>query len=542
MAFPMEFSESDIREQLGRILSSPSFRSSSILSSFLQFVVDETLAGRSNDLKEYTIAINALSRNNKFNPQLDAVVRIHAGRLRRALHEYHYQWGNADPIRIEIPKGSYVPQFQTPAEKESETNKSNLEISRLKPTVAVIPFRNISMDSTRDFFADGLGEQLSSELTHFQDLCVISYYSSRFVSGKTNDLTEAAHLLGAKYMLTGSVQSDSDQLRIWVQLILGVSGEQLWSRSFEKNRTATGFMEIQNEIVKSVLAAIGGYYGVIFRNTLQSPLRNYANSLEIYDAIFWYYYYQKTTSSETLEKAVNALTEAVKRDPDYALAWAMLSELYLGDKVHVFKTVENPAQEGLKFALRAVEIDPNCQHGYQALSWAYLFHQEREKCLTAVQRCLAVNPHASDRTGAMGFVLICAGEFEQGYELLNGSILQNPYFPWWFNTGFYFYFLHKKEYAEAWRWAEKINLPSLFWDPLQKAAVLGHLGQKVEASRQIELLKMLLPDTSIQAKNGIESFLLSSRLKNELLEGLRMAGLMVPEPSVVQHSLIKTVN
>ena len=117
MAFPMEFSESDIREQLGRILSSPSFRSSSILSGFLQFVVDETLAGRSNDLKEYTIAINALSRNNKFNPQLDAVVRIHAGRLRRALHEYHYQWGNADPIRIEIPKGSYVPQFQTPAEK-----------------------------------------------------------------------------------------------------------------------------------------------------------------------------------------------------------------------------------------------------------------------------------------------------------------------------------------------------------------------------------------------------------------------------------------
>ena len=76
--------------------------------------------------------------------------------------------------------------------------------------MAVLPFRNISKDASRDFFADGLGEQLSTELTWFQDLSVISYYSSRHVAGKTSDVKEAAMLVGSKYILTGSIQNDNN--------------------------------------------------------------------------------------------------------------------------------------------------------------------------------------------------------------------------------------------------------------------------------------------------------------------------------------------
>ena len=140
--------------------------------------------------------------------------------------------------------------------------------SRNRPAIAVLPFRNISKDSSREFFADGLGEQLSTELTWFQELCVISYYSSRNVASKANDVREVGSLLGARYILTGSIQSDDQHLRVGVQLILSESGEQLWTKSFEKNNTAAGLFEIQNEIVQNILKAIGGYYGVIFRNVL----------------------------------------------------------------------------------------------------------------------------------------------------------------------------------------------------------------------------------------------------------------------------------
>ncbi len=524
MAAGETFSKTKIKVQLNRILSTPGFKNSRVLSGFLEFVVDKTLAGQDQEIKEYTIGINVLSLDSGFNPQLNGIVRIHAGRLRRALKEYYHETGKADSILIEIPKGSYIPSFHLHDKIELVEITEKIKLARKKPVVAVLPFRNINKDSSRDFFADGLGEQLSTELTWFHELTVISYYSSRHVAGKTSDAREAAILLAAKYIITGSIQNDDTHLRIWVQLILGETGEQLWTKSFEKNNTASGLFEIQNEIVRNVLTAIGGYYGAIFRDVLKVPHGKRANGIEIYDAIYWYYYFQKVYSAEVLQKAISALEASVKADPDYALAWAMLGELYLDDKVLEFKKVENPKELGLKCAMKAVAIDPTCQHGYQSMAWIYLFYHNRDECLKAVDQCIAINPNAAGMVGAMGFVLTCAGEFDRGFELLNNSIKNNPYCPWWFNAGFVLYFLSKKNYPDALHWVEKVNIPELFWDPLLKAAVFGHLNRVEEAGRNLKLLNQLIPDAASQVKDIIGSFLLSPDLNNEILEGLEKAG------------------
>ena len=520
-----KFPEPGIRNELNLILLNPAFKSSGILSGFLKFVVNETLAGRQQEIKEFSIGVNVLSRNSSFNPQLDPSVRIHAGRLRGALNEYYHVAGKTDLIRIEIPKGSYIPLFHSQIKKENDKIGEKINPARNRPVVAVLPFRNISKDSSRDFFADGLGEQLSTDLTQFHDIAVISYYSSRYAGGKTPDIKEAANLLGAKYIVTGSIQNDNKHLKVWVQLILGESGEQLWAKSFERNNSASGLFEIQNEIVKSILKAIGGYYGVIFRDVLQAPHTNHTNGIAIYDAIFWYYYYQKVYTIEVFQKTVTALEAAVKADPNYALAWAMLGELYLDGKANEFKKMDDPAAEGLKCALRAIQIDPNCQHAYQSLAWAYLFYHNREESLKAVDQCIAINPNAADMVGGMGFVLICAGEFERGFQLLNDSMLHNRYGPWWFNLGFGFYFLHKKDYREALHWAEKVEMPELFWDPLLKTVALGHLNRSEDAGRMLNQLTQLMPDAAIQMPSILESFLLSKDLNNEILEGLNKAGL-----------------
>jgi TolB-like protein len=441
------------------------------------------------------------------------------------LKEYYHETGKNDLIIIEIPKGGYVPHFfSRNSIEQSETNES-IDILRNKPVVAVVPFRNISRGSSRDFFADGLGEQLSTELTRFHDLSVISYYSSRHVAAKTSDVKEASILLGASYILTGSIQNDNKHLRIWAQVILGDTGKQLWANSFERNNTASGLFEIQNEIVRNILTSIGGYYGAIFRDVLKTPYNSQTNDIEVYDAIYWYYHYQKIFSKQVFQKAINALEAAVKADPNYALAWAMLGELYLDDKALEFKEIDNPVEQGLKCALRAITIDPSCQHGYLALAWVNLFLHNRAECLKAVYQCLAINPNSADMMGAMGFALTCAGEFEKGFKLLNDSILLNPFYPWWFNVGFVLYFLHKKEYKEALYWAEKINMPEILWDSLLKATALAHLNRTDEAKRSLEELIQLIPDTGIQVKDIMESFLLSEDVNREILEGLRKAGL-----------------
>jgi TolB-like protein len=518
------FTTATVKEQLDRILAFPAFKNSGILTSFLQFVIDETLAGRERDIKEYSIGIKVLTRNADFNPQLDAIVRIHAGRLRRALKEYYYEQGADDPIIIEIPKGSYVPVFQSRSDKAAE-NIDKIKAARKKPVIAVYPFRNISEDRSRDFFADGLGEQLSTELAWFQDLSVISYYSSRHVAGITSDVKEAARLLGTKYVLTGSVQSDGTNLRIRAQLISGESGEQLWTKSFEQNKTASGLFEIQNAIVKNILIALGGYYGVIFRDVLKAPYSSITDGIEIYDALFWYYHYQKVSSKDVMQKTIAALESAVKADPDYALAWAMLAELYLDEKVLEFKNVDNQAEEGLKCALRAIRIDPNCQHAYLALTWIYLILHNREECLKAIEQCLAINPNSSDMKGAMGFALICLGEFESGVAYLQECIQNNPYCPWWFKAGFVLYYLNKKDYQQAWYWADRINVPEMLWDPLLKAAVLGHLSRKEEAGSYLKVVTGLVPDAVNQIRATTEAIILSEDLVNQIQEGLKRAGL-----------------
>jgi len=129
----------EVEEQLKRILSSATFNNSRILSCFLQFVVGETLAGREQEIKEYTIAVHVLSRNIDFNPQLDSIVRINAGRLRRALKEYYHEIGTKDPLLIEIPKGNYIPLFHWQETENLVVNSEKVKPTRKKPAIPCSP-------------------------------------------------------------------------------------------------------------------------------------------------------------------------------------------------------------------------------------------------------------------------------------------------------------------------------------------------------------------------------------------------------------------
>src|SRR5688572_22437867 len=136
--------DSDKKDQLNLILNSPLFLNSKVLSSFLEYIVNETLAGNEQGIKEYMIGVKVLSRHSSFNPQFDGIVRTHAGRLRRALRVYYAENGRSDAIRIEIPKGSYIPVFLS-QDMDNKTEKTESAIKlKNRPVVAVLPFRNIS--------------------------------------------------------------------------------------------------------------------------------------------------------------------------------------------------------------------------------------------------------------------------------------------------------------------------------------------------------------------------------------------------------------
>ena len=172
-------------------------------------------------------------------------MRIHAGRLRRALNEYYQGAGKDDSITIGIPKGAYVPAFST---NTGAIQQSTQELKKQQPASRKelqLPFCHLIMfsDASAVAFADGLADHISTALTRYSELSVISYYSCRNIIGKINDIKEAGMVLGAMYILTGTVQKDDRHLRIRVQLTRTETREQVWANSYERDYTGANLLK-----------------------------------------------------------------------------------------------------------------------------------------------------------------------------------------------------------------------------------------------------------------------------------------------------------
>lgn len=281
------FTEEKIREHLARILNTRAFLDSGVLTNFLTFVVNETLAGHSHELKEYTIGVNALKRDTDFNPQIDSIVRIHAGRLRRALKEYYYENGRNEEMEIVIPKGSYIPHFKEITSHEATVGPYDKGIKNLtltktlhathKASLAIFPFDDISETAIHTSFVKGLEVYLSARLTNDPNMTVVSYYTSHHLPEKLTDIREVGNVLNAYLILTGCVHADK-HLRVHIFLNSCETGEQLWGTTFEKKDIEKlDLFLVQEEIVDTVINLIGGPEGIILLHGRRGKTEPYSN-------------------------------------------------------------------------------------------------------------------------------------------------------------------------------------------------------------------------------------------------------------------------
>lgn len=517
-------SNREIKEQLNRILLFPTFCNSMILSQFLSFIVEETLAGKSHLIKEYTIGISVLLKKTAYDPQHDASVRIHAGRLRKALADYYNGPGLNDSILISVPKGGYIPTFDTVKSPEIFP-KVSIPEAIYKPSLAVLPFY-FSGANELQTFADGLCDQICTEFTNFSELTVVSYYSSRKIASEAIDLKEAAMLLDATFLLTGSIQSSENQIRIRVQLIQSNNQHQIWACSYEKDKSALDNFVIQDDIVRHVINQIGGSHGIIFREAAKASPIKQSLDIKVYDAVFWYYHLVNDVNESTFRKGLEVMKNTVELDPHYALGWAILGETYVAGYFYGFPCeVSDPIAEGVRCGQKALSIDPRCQHTYQTLGLAYLFQHRKKDCLQIIDQWKKLNSLATGIAGGMGFCLISAGEYEEGYKLLGDSIQINPYYQWWFNAGLSFYYFQKKEYDDALYWAEKIRRQSVLWELLLKAASNAEMGNFTAANTSKEELLQIMPNLSGFLEQILGSFLQSEELIQQLFRALKKIGL-----------------
>ncbi|HTE23315.1 hypothetical protein [Flavitalea sp.] len=260
------FSAEAINQQTKRILGFSLFRSSPVLSRFLEFIIHETIQKKEVQIKEYSIAINVLHRSRDFNPNGDSIVRIHAGRLRRALNDYYLTQGIYDPIIIQIPKGGYVPEFAESGTAKSTNDVLPLLIEQVnKPLVAIFPFRVASQREGINEFILVLKEQMSEELLSFHDISVIGYYSLEMKAKIKENILEAGKLAGADYIITGSLTYIGQRIRVLINLLVTDTGEVLLCKSFEKNITSSDFFETKDDMARNFMGFAADCYGIIFQ-------------------------------------------------------------------------------------------------------------------------------------------------------------------------------------------------------------------------------------------------------------------------------------
>jgi TolB-like protein len=265
----IEAGSSTVRACLERILLSAPFAQSERLQRFLKFVVTETLAGHADRLKGYTIGVEVFDRDPGFDSAIDPIVRVEAARLRAKLREYYDREGRDDPVRLELPKGGYAVQIEErflrtvsaptiPISREGEATTVTVAPHpppiEDKPSLAVLPFINMSSDAEQGYFADGVTDSLITELSRLPDLFVISRHSSFVYRNMNKRVQEIGQELGVKYLVEGSVRRAGNRVRVTTQLIDAASGRHLWAERFD--REVQDILAVEDDVVRRILALL----------------------------------------------------------------------------------------------------------------------------------------------------------------------------------------------------------------------------------------------------------------------------------------------
>jgi TolB-like protein len=248
-----------IRRQVQQILSSGHFDASVRNRRFLEFIVDQTLAGNGDRLKGYTIALEVFDRDPSFDPQLDPVVRIEAGRLRRSLERYYLTEGKTSGVIVSIPKGKYVPQFEIRSRaQEFGGFDTEMELTGDHVSLIVAPVLDQPSSPEEATFDTALIEEIITEI--YSKHREIEIVVPAIGAGDGLECEFSTTPSKPEYVLRGSVRRSENGIRIIFHLAGRHTGHLLWTRSFDQESTSVDMIstprEIAHEIVDSVTAAL----------------------------------------------------------------------------------------------------------------------------------------------------------------------------------------------------------------------------------------------------------------------------------------------
>jgi TolB-like protein/Tfp pilus assembly protein PilF len=459
-----------VREQLDRILSSQTFRSAEGQRNFLRYAVEQVVLGQGDRLKEYAVGTEVFGRGDSFDPRLDTIVRTEARKLRSRLAKYYETEGAQDTLRIDLPKGSYAPLFRSVvaaavvAEKDVEALETELKpdaelkaapepahpadphpatkwrriglivagitvavslivTARLlfrgtgtstdTPSIAVLPFVNMSDDKQDEFFSDGLTEELIDSFARVPGLHVVARTSVFQYKGKPIDVRRIGRELNVRTVFEGSVRKYGDRLRITAQLNDAANGYHLWSQSYDRELKDT--LAIQREISQAITAALGVKLAPQASAAVSNALPNGTPPLqpEAYQNYLKGRYFLSKYTAEGNKTALAYFEQAIREDPNYAPAYVGLANCYADAPVYIALPLD-VIPKIREAASKALELDPSLGEAHIALAQAFEYDLNWPAAAEEFKQSLKLSPGNADAHRRYASYLTTIGNLDGG--------------------------------------------------------------------------------------------------------------------------------
>ncbi len=395
----------------------------------------------------------------------------------------------------EIAGGSVAP-----AEAAAPAMPPDAAVDSSKPSIAVLPFANMSGDPGQDFFCDGICESLTTGLARFSDLEVTARHSAFVYKGKSLPVQEVSRALGVRYILEGSVQRSGDQVRITAQLIDGASGTNLWADRYD--RRLDDIFAVQDEVTETIVATLATTYGGRLRKAWQKQRAQTSTGtrqLSVFDLFMRALDALDQFDAEGNQRGRELLQQAVDLDPNYAKAHGKLAWTYLLEAIEGWgDDYEGSMAKARAASLKSLALDDGEAWGHWTLGTHHMYSGQHELAWTHYQRAMALNPNDADILMDSGWCLAYAGRAAEGMKMAHKALRLNPHYPEWYLECLIQICFDAHDYAQAIRFGTRLKIIETAVCNIYLAASQAALGEADKATGHVERLLALDPEASLK--------------------------------------------
>jgi len=566
---------------LRRILDSEGFAASDRHRQFLSYVVEETLSGRADRLKGYTIAVQVFGRDTTFDAQTDPLVRIEARRLRQSLEHYYLTSGRTDPVRISIPKGGYVPVFEQvisaaiqaaappPAPNKLRSGERfprtvrmlaaslataavaclvliaalheggdrlsggpTVEAAIVGPMLLIDPVSTITGSSQETALARGLAEELTAALSRFKTIQVVPSANGEARSGSADSRAFDRDRRLHGYRLKGSVRTLEHLVRVVVNLEDNASGSILWTRTFDAEPEEQNASDIESEIASRVAGTLGDPYDVLFSAEAMRARSERSAAHDSYRCVLGIYAYGENPTASEHRALRDCHEKTVAAMPLYADAWLNLTWLYLDEYRFDFNPMP-PSQSALDRAADAarhgLSLQPDGARAHLAMAMVHWFRHDFRSFDEQARIALSLNRNDPLVAAELGMRLALRGDWGNARALLDRVVRRDPIRWQRYRIAFALQDAQAGDYAAALEEMRRTRVTDHPVIQFLRAAIYGQVGQISEAQTAWHAAIRQVPNLADEPRTWLVKRGLSDELTSVLMQGLDKAGVLVTD-------------